>query len=87
MYLVFLENRAKKVLRKVDKNIQKRILKNLHLLESNPFLGSKMHGEFQGYYRVKIPPLRIIYLPDIKNKIIKIRVIGFRGDIYKKSLI
>lgn len=83
MYLVFLENRAKKELRRFDKNIQEKILKNLHLLESNPFLGSKMHGEFQGYYRVKIPPLRIIYLLDIKNKIIKIRAVGFRGDIYK----
>lgn len=83
MYLVFLENRAKKELRKLDKNIQEKILKNLHLLENNPFLGSKMHGEFKGYYRVKIPPLRIIYLPDIKNKLIKVRAIGFRGDIYK----
>ena len=42
-----------------------------------------MHGEFQGYYRIKIPPLRIVYLPDIKNKIIKVRAIGFRGNIYK----
>ena len=83
MYLVLLENQAKKELKKFDKNIQEKILKNLHLLESNPFLGSKMHGEFQGYYRVKILPLRIVYLPDIKNKIIRVRAIGFRGDIYK----
>ncbi|EKE15033.1 MAG: hypothetical protein ACD_12C00188G0004, partial [uncultured bacterium] len=41
-------------------------------------------GEYNGSYRIKIPPLRIIYLPDFKKNIIWIRAIGFRGDIYKK---
>jgi len=67
MYLIFLENRAKKELK----------------LQFNPFLGEKMAGEYSGSYRIKIPPLRIIYLPDFKNKIIRIRAIGFRGDVYK----
>lgn len=83
MYLVFLENRAKKELKKLDKNSQGKVLKHLHFLEENPFLGGKMQGEFQGFYRIKIPPLRIIYFPDLKNKIIRVRAIGFRGDIYK----
>ncbi len=83
MYLVFLENRAKKELKKLDKNFQGKVLKYLHFLEVNPFLGEKMQGEFQGFYRIKIPPLRIIYFPDLKNKIIRIRAIGFRGDVYK----
>jgi len=59
-------------------------LKNLRLLKTEPFLGEKMAGQFQGSYRIKIPPLRIIYLPDLKNKIIWVRAIGFRGGIYKK---
>ena len=83
MYLVFLENRAKKELKKLDKNFQGKVLKYLHFLEVNPFLGGKMQGEFQGFYRIKIPPLRIIYLLDFKKKIIWIRAIGFRGNIYK----
>ena len=83
MYLVFLENRAKKDLKKLDKNLQEKVLKNLHFLKTNPFLGIKMQGEFKGFYRIKIPPLRIIYFLDLKNKIILIRAIGFRGGIYK----
>lgn len=83
MYLVFLENRAKKELKKLDKNFQEKVLKYLHFLETNPFLGKKMQGEFQGFYRIKTPPLRMIYFPDLKNKIIRIRAIGFRGGIYK----
>jgi mRNA-degrading endonuclease RelE of RelBE toxin-antitoxin system len=42
-----------------------------------------MSGEYNGSYRIKIPPIRIIYLPDFKNKIIWVRAIGFRGDVYK----
>jgi len=34
-------------------------------------------------YKIKIPPLRIIYTPDFKNKIIWIKAIGFREGIYK----
>lgn len=83
MYLVFLENRAKKELKKLDKNFQEKVLKYLHFLETNPFLGRKMQGKYQGFYRIKTPPLRIIYFPDLKNKIIRVRAIGFRGDIYK----
>jgi len=83
MYLVFLENRAKKELKKLDKSFQEKVLKYLHLLEISPFLGGKMQGEFRGFYRVKIPPLRIVYFPDLKNKIIRVRAISFRGNIYK----
>lgn len=83
MYLVFLENRAKKELKKLDKNFQEKVLKYLHFLKANPYLGKKMQGEFQGFYRIKIPPLRIIYLLDFKKKIIWIRAIGFRGNVYK----
>ena len=83
MYLVFLENRAKKELKKLDKSFQEKVLRHLHLLEIDPFLGRKMQGEFQEFYRVKIPPLRIVYFPDLKNKIIRVRAISFRGNIYK----
>ena len=53
------------------------------LLRDNPLLGEKMAGVFAGSYRIKIPPVRIIYMPDMKNKIIWIRAIGHRGDVYK----
>jgi len=53
------------------------------MLSSDPFLGRKMQGEYSGYYRIKIPPLRIIYIVDHKNKLIYLRAVGYRGDIYK----
>ncbi len=83
MYLIFLENRAKKELKKLDKRFKLKVSDFIDKLQSNPFLGEKMSGEYDGSYRIKIPPIRIIYFPDLKNKTIWVRAIGFRGNIYK----
>lgn len=84
MFQVFLSNRARKELRKLDKIDRLKIAKYIDLLPNNPFLGQKMEGELKDSYKIKIPPLRIIYTPDLKNKIIWIKALGFRGGIYKK---
>jgi len=83
MYQVNLLNQAKKDLKKLDKRFQGKIILSLRLLRSNPFLGEKMSGEFYGSYRIKIPPIRIIYTPDLKNKTIWVRAIAYRQGAYK----
>ncbi|MFH0795581.1 MAG: type II toxin-antitoxin system RelE/ParE family toxin [Candidatus Omnitrophota bacterium] len=83
MFRVKLSNQAEKFLKKSDKISQKKAAKSLILLATNPFLGEKMEGEFQGSYRIKIPPLRIIYTPDFGSKTIWVRAIGHRGEVYK----
>ncbi|MBM3284127.1 hypothetical protein FJY90_07880 [Candidatus Gottesmanbacteria bacterium] len=83
MYQVMLQREAKKDLRKLEKRFREKIFFILSSLKNNPFLGEKMAREFSGSYRIKIPPLRIIYTPDLKRKIIWIRTLGFRGRVYK----
>lgn len=83
MYQVVLANQAKKDLKKLEARYQEKVLKCLRMLKANPLLGQKMSGEFQGSCRIKIPPLRIIYTPDFKNKMIWIKAIGFRGGFYR----
>ena len=83
MYRVNLLNSAKKDLKRLDRKFQHKVVSTLYLLKTNPFLGDKMSGIFEGWYRVKIPPLRIVYTPDTKNKIIWVRAIGFRGNVYR----
>ena len=84
MYRINLSNQARKSLKKLDKRFQKKFLLVLQLLQDNPLLGEKMTGVFEGSYRIRIPPIRIIYAADMNNKIIWVRAIGHRGDIYKK---
>ncbi|MBI2018348.1 type II toxin-antitoxin system RelE/ParE family toxin [Candidatus Daviesbacteria bacterium] len=83
MYQVNLSNQARKSLKKLDYKFQDKVLKSLRLLEVDPFLGEKMGGQFKGSFRIKIPPLRIIYTPDFSRKIILVEAIGHKGDIYK----
>ncbi len=85
MYLIYLENQAKKDLKKLDRRYKIRVSDFIDKLQFNPFLGEKMSGKYDGFYRIKIPPLRIIYFPDLKNKTILVRAIGFRGNIYKQK--
>lgn len=83
MHQVILHREAKKDLKKLESRFRDKVFLMLYCLKSNPFVGEKMAGDFQGSYRIKIPPLRIIYTPDLKNKIIWVKAIGFRGGIYK----
>lgn len=83
MFHTVLSKKAEKNLRKLDNIYKSKIRQTIDLLEKNPFLGKKMQGNFVGYYRVKIPPLRIIYSINFKDHIIWIIAIGHRGNIYK----
>lgn len=83
MYQVMLLNTAKKDLKNLDRRFQKKSILILRQLRENPLLGRKLEGNYQGWYKIKIPPLRIIYTPDFKNKIVWVKAIGFRGGVYK----
>lgn len=83
MYRVNLLRSAQKDLKKLDKRWQQKAILTLELLKVNPFLGEKMAGQFKNWFRIKIPPLRIVYTLDFKRKIIWVRAIGFRGGVYK----
>lgn len=82
MYQVNLLKGAQKDLHKIDKRFQEKIIVSLRLLRTNPFLGEKMSGDFKGCYRIKIPPIRIIYAVEVKTQTIWVRAIGHRQGIY-----
>lgn len=83
MYKIKFTNRAEKDLKRIDKRYLPKVFQLIGLLKTDPLLGEKMSGDHQGSYRIKIPPLRIIYTPNFKNKTILVEAIGHRGDIYK----
>ena len=43
----------------------------------------KLHGEWEGFYRLRIGKIRVILSIDEENELINIYGIGYRGDIYK----
>jgi mRNA-degrading endonuclease RelE of RelBE toxin-antitoxin system len=48
MFPVILENRAEKELKRLDKRFIPKVLGYLRALKTNPLIGIKMEGEFQG---------------------------------------
>jgi mRNA interferase RelE/StbE len=44
----------------------------------------KMKGDWEGFYRLRIGKIRIIFTVDINSREIEVYMIGVRGDVYKK---
>ena len=82
MYDVRLDLSVKKFLKKLDGFSQKKIIKKLRQLRSNPFIGKPLTANLSGLRRLRVHKYRIIY-KIIKNKlIILVLDIGHRKNIY-----
>lgn len=83
-YRVELRQAAAKFLTKLDRPTQKRIIQALERLQSVPPEGDikPMKGN-PGLYRLRIGTYRVIYEVNRSERIISVRAIGNRGDIYK----
>jgi mRNA interferase RelE/StbE len=80
MYHVFIPNQIKKTVKKFPRHIQERIESALTVLEMNPYLGSKIHGERDEQRKIKISNYRIIYQVFESKIIIEILEIASRGN-------
>jgi len=54
VWQIQFEKKAKKELNNIPLQYQKRILNILPILQTNPFIGKKMRGEFLGYYNHRV---------------------------------
>ena len=87
MYEVYISREAEKYYKKLDKRSKERINNSISSISKEPLSGvhiKKLWGELEGMYRYAIGGLRIIYEVDTKNKVVKIKAIRSRGDVYKK---
>ena len=82
-YNIKLYPKAEKQLNKLSEKDKVRILKSLLGLQSNPYSGKKLKGEFAGFYSIKVWPYRIIYIIKNKKCLIIVIKIGQREGIYK----
>ena len=85
MYTVQLSNRATKELKKVRKEVAKRIIESLELLAVNPYaevLNFKKLKTNASLFRIRIGDYRVIY--EIKADLLIVLVVrvGHRKDVY-----
>ena len=61
---------------------QKKIIRKLEILASEPYSGKPLQGDYEGFYSLKAWPYRIIYI--IEKKGILVYSIKHRQSSYKK---
>jgi len=87
MYEVYISREAEKYYKKLDKRSKERINNSISSISKEPLSRvhiKKLRGVLEGKYRYAIGSLRIVYEIDSKNKIVRIKAIRSRGDVYKK---
>jgi mRNA interferase RelE/StbE len=82
MYQIIIPSNAKKLLKKLDKNIQGRIVSALEKIQVNPFRFIEKLTDTQ-YYKLRVGDYRVI-LDIFKDKLIILVIkLGHRKKIYK----
>jgi mRNA interferase RelE/StbE len=85
MYRVFFHKYAENYYRKQNQKVRARLDKAFEYLKSNPYRGTnikRLTGELSHLYRYRIGNLRILYEIHETSKIVRVKNIGPRGDIY-----
>ena len=85
-WFLSLTPEAESDLRKLDKNLKRRVSEKLDWLavnfdKINPL---KLSGDWQGYYKLRIGDLRVIYEIKWGKSLIIVRLIDWRDKIYKR---
>ena len=85
MYKIIISESALKQLHRFPKPIVKKIQISVDKLTENPRpLGvKKLKGNEEDLYRIRVGDYRVVYSIDDGIKIIDIRKIGHRNDIYR----
>ena len=79
--LVFTKE-ALKTLKKLDKQKQIRILRELKVLAVNPIAGKQLVGRLSEFLSLRVGDYRVIY--QVSNQKVVIRTIGHRKKVYDK---
>ncbi|MDP2728740.1 MAG: type II toxin-antitoxin system RelE/ParE family toxin [Dehalococcoidia bacterium] len=86
MYRVLLHKRALKDYQGQDEKTQARLDKALAHLSVDPCRGAsikRLSGELSHLFRYRVGALRIIYEAHEDLKVVRVKAIGSRGDVYK----
>lgn len=83
MYEIIFRNPAKRFLKKIDKNSQKKVLEKIQKLKNNPRIGKPLTGNLKGFWRLRQDNYRIVYRIKDQELIVYVMNIGSRENIYK----
>lgn len=82
--IIIFTRQAEKSFLKFKSSGQKKISKAIQKLIKNPLSGEKLKGEYQGQYKMKAWPFRIIYLFSPQTNSVTVLEVDHRQGAYKK---
>lgn len=72
----------KREFKKLPRNVKERILDAISKTVTNPYIGTRLHGELQGLWRWRIGKYRVVYIINEKERIVVFLDVGLRKVIY-----
>ena len=82
-YSVEWDPKVRKYLRKLPNDISARIVLKVKEIKEDPFHYLE-HYEGKDYYKLRVGDYRLLIDVDFKNKVLFVRVVGHRGNIYDR---
>lgn len=84
-YNVYISRGAEKDLAKIPTNSTRKIATAIDGLEDNPrpHGSKKLKGSIENLWRIRVGDYRVIYLVEDTIKVVDVRKIGHRKDIYE----
>ncbi len=85
MYRIVFKKSAEKEIEKLSQKVTSRISPVIDKLAANPrpYGSKKLEGKKEEIWRIRVGDYRIIYLIEDVIKIVEIRKVGHRKDIYE----
>lgn len=84
MYEVRLSKRFKKQLRKLDRQIQRKVLEEVELLKTNPEFGEKLKGVLSDIWRLRVHDYRVAYKIHSSGETVEVFFVDHRKRAYQK---
>ena len=81
-YKAALTKNFLKGLKKLPEDVKNRVLRSIDEIIANPFLGVKLRGELEGYWRWRVGKYRIVYMVDRTKQLVVFLDVGLRKLIY-----
>lgn len=82
-YRLLYSETSRKQIKALHPDIKPVVKSGLQKLKSNPYTGKELQRELSGYYSLKTRRLRIIYKINENDKVLEVRSVGHRKDIYE----
>jgi mRNA interferase RelE/StbE len=84
MYEVSFSKRSDRQFRKLDRQVQREVFKEIENLKQNPEIGEKLKGVLSDFWKIRVKDYRVIYRIRGSPSTVEIAFIDHRSRVYQE---